>query len=180
MRRQARGRRTRDSRQPPRTRGKTPPARRSHRAAGSGVRALVVTSNEPARSRTSRLAWSPSSRALSAVMTIEPLLPPTSKPTYGRARDTSRGRQRSAAWARRCDVIRCSGRELRSTLPASGTKYCGVVTIRSNRLGRAHGRPRCTNLARPPDRSRIHRATGSLRRPAVTTRSGQGSVNRSD
>ena len=61
-------------------------------------------------------------------------------------------------------------------------RIAGVVTIRSKASIGAQGRPTWTSRHRsgPPASRWIQRATGSLRRPAVMTSSGQGGASGSD
>ena len=69
-------------------------------------------------------------------------------------------RPRDAASATPCCVIR-----LCTTFGSRGSRYCGVVTTRSNTSRRAQVRPRNTSRVRPPLHCLIQRHTGSFFRP---------------
>ena len=73
--------------------------------------------------------------------------------------------------------MRCRLVSLWSTLATRGSRYCGVVTTRSQPSSFAQGRPRWTTRTRCGAWLRIQRAIGSLRRPAVMIRSGQGGAS---
>ena len=142
--------------------------------AAAGVRGLSVNSTDPPHLPARLSASSPRRRPLAAVNTNWPLSPPARTAIQGLGRAAIRGCNSRAADATSAGARRSSGRLLWWMLACRGRKYWGVVTTRSHSSRGAQGRPMCTRRVRPAERCLIQRATGSLRRPALITRSGHG------
>src|ERR1043165_2576551 len=112
--------------------------------------------------------------AVAGVSSYTELLPTTINAVYGPGKFPRRTCPRDAAAARRSGAGRFSGAVLCRTFALGGSRYCGVVMIKSNRCSGAWVWIRWTSRARPADCFLIHRATGALRREEAITKSGQG------
>ena len=98
--------------------------------------------------------------------------PPSDRRMWGRGRLPSSSCSAAMGAGGRAKRFIASGN--RTTLSASRTGYCRVVTTRSNDLAGARGWPSRTMRVLPSLCSLIQRATGTERRPMPMTRSGQG------
>ena len=114
------------------------------------VRALVVMITLPPRLRAIVFSFSASRLAARGPSTNGPLSPPISTPRIGRGKPPKRASQRTRSAARRCSVTLCCVIRLCRTFCSRGSRYCGVVTTRSNTPRRAQVRPRNTSRVRPP------------------------------
>jgi len=136
----------------------------------SGVRGLGRMMSEPP------LAWrSRSSVAIAAVRSagssVQKVVGPPSRSRRRGAGSFSR-KSRLASLGGGRAKLRPIAIGSRTTLGASGTGYCGVVSTRSKWLGETRGLPSCTARMRPCARRRSTRTIGAVREPIAITRSG--------
>ena len=102
-------------------------------------------------------------------------MPPTSTTVHGRGSAAARSGHETGAGSTAAGGR--NGIRLVSTLGRPGKAYWGVLMTRSNQDKGAHGRLTWSSRVRPPDCRRIHRAAGTLLRPAASTSRGQGAAS---